>query len=133
MLNMQGRPKGGKMTEYLVCDPDEIVEGGRRVVQCGEREIGIFRVQGQLHAWHNSCPHRQGPVCQGRIYPRVIEPVDAAGQVRLLDYDEETRHLVCPWHGYEFNLETGRCNGTDRLRLFPVELRIVGKALYVVL
>lgn len=121
------------MTEYLVGDLDEIPDGGRKVVRCDDREIGVFRVNGQLHAWHNTCPHRQGPICQGHIYARVVEPVDDRGQVRLLQYDEADQHVVCPWHGYEFNLETGRCNGTDRLKLFRAEIKVVGQALYVVL
>ncbi len=121
------------MTEYLVCNEADIAEGRRKVVQCGHREIGIFRIKGQLHAWHNSCPHRQGPICQGHIYPRVVEPVDKQGQVRLLQYDEADQHLVCPWHGYEFNLETGRCNGTDRLKLFPAKITVRDGALYVLL
>lgn len=121
------------MAEYLVGDVDEIPEGGRKIVQCGDREIGIFRIKGALHAWHNSCPHRQGPVCQGHIYARVVEPLDEAGKVGLLQYDENEQHVVCPWHGYEFNLETGRCNGLERMKLFRAELKTVGKELYVIL
>ncbi|MBN8293268.1 Rieske (2Fe-2S) protein [Rhodobacter sp. NTK016B] len=120
------------MTDYLVCDESDIAEGGRRVVQCGQHEIGIFRIKGQLHAWHNICPHRQGPICQGHIYARVIEPVDERGQVRLLQYDEGDQHVVCPWHGYEFNLETGRCNGNDRMKLFRAEIAIRDGAIHVI-
>lgn len=119
------------MQEYLVGPADEIGEGERRVLRCGTREVGVFRVKGELRAWLNHCPHRQGPVCQGHLYPRVIEPVDEAGQVRLLDYDRDRMQVVCPWHGYEFDLETGRCNGLDRLALVPVRLRQDGGMLYV--
>jgi nitrite reductase (NADH) small subunit len=121
------------MTDYLVCDADDIAEGGRKVVQCGDREIGVFRIKGQLHAWHNLCPHRQGPICQGHIYARVVEPVDDRAQVRLLDYDQDHQHIACPWHGYEFNLETGLCNGTDRLKLFRAQVSVRDGAVYVTL
>lgn len=120
------------MAEFLVGPESEIPDGGRKVVACGEAEIGIFRVKGQLHAWHNSCPHRQGPICQGRIYPRVIEPVDENGEVRTLAYDEADQHLVCPWHGYEFNLETGRSPG-GRGRLRKAQLKLDEGQVYVVL
>lgn len=121
------------MTDYLVGRADAIAEGGRKVVLCGRREIGIFRIAGSLHAWHNMCPHRQGPICQGKIYPRVVEPVDEDGEVRLLQYDETRMQIACPWHGYEFDLVTGRCQGYDRLGLRRAELREENGDLYVVL
>ncbi|WP_309084688.1 Rieske (2Fe-2S) protein [Chelativorans sp.] len=120
------------MTEYLVGPESDIAEGGRKVVACGETEIGIFRVKGELLAWHNSCPHRQGPICQGRIYPRVVEPLDERGEVRTLAYDETTQHLVCPWHGYEFNLQTGRGQG-GRGSLRRARLKLEEGQIYVLL
>ena len=64
---------------YLVCRADELKDGDRRVMSCDGTEVGVFKVDGQLVAWHNECPHRQGPVCQGRIYKRVLEPIDGDG------------------------------------------------------
>jgi nitrite reductase/ring-hydroxylating ferredoxin subunit len=119
--------------DYHIGTTDEIAEGGRKVVRCGEEEVGVFRVRGDLVAWLNRCPHRQGPVCQGRIYSRVVEPVADDGTVRLLAYDEDRPHLVCPWHGYEFDLATGRSGGGGRLKLRRVELKVVGADVYVVL
>ena len=119
--------------EKFVVGPEaEIPEGGRKVVRCGEREIGIFRVKGELHAWHNRCPHRQGPVCQGRIFPRVVEPVDGEQNTRMLQYDETAMHLARPWHGYEFNVETGR-DITGRYGLRRVNLTIESETVYVLL
>ncbi len=57
----------GKVTDYA--------DGDRKVVDCGESEVGVFKVDGEFYAWHNRCAHRAGPVCQGRIMKRVIEPV----------------------------------------------------------
>lgn len=121
------------MGEYRVGSASEIPDGGRKVVQCGQFEIGIFRIRGDLVAWHNSCPHRQGPICQGRIYQRVVEPVDEKGEVRMLQYDEEHLHLVCPWHGYEFDLATGRNAAVRSMGLRKATLRQDGDELYVVL
>ena len=120
------------MAEYLVCPEEEIADGGRKVVASGDKEIGIFRVKGALHAWHNMCPHRQGPICQGRIYPEVVEPIDENCEVRTLQYNEANMHVACPWHGWEFNLETGR-NAISRYRLARAELAIREGQIYVVL
>lgn len=119
------------MQQYLVGPADDLAEGGRKVVRCGEREVGVFRVNGELRAWLNACPHRQGPICQGHLYPRVVEPVDDRGEVRLLDYDRDQMQVVCPWHGYEFDLDTGRCNGHPALALRSVQLTVVAGDIYV--
>ena len=119
------------MTEFRIGPADQIPEGGRLVVDCDGTEVGVFRVKGTLHAWHNTCPHRQGPICQGRLYAQVIEPVAADGTTRLLAYDEDVQHIVCPWHGYEFDLQTGRCQGRPTQRLRPAKLREEAGIVYV--
>ncbi|MCB1390128.1 MAG: Rieske 2Fe-2S domain-containing protein [Rhodobacteraceae bacterium] len=119
------------MREFQVGPGEAIAEGQRLVVDCDGVEVGIFRIGGRLVAWHNQCPHRQGPVCQGRIYARVIEPVAADGTTRLLAYDADEQHLVCPWHGYEFDLAEGRCQGREMMRLRPAPLREEGGVVYV--
>jgi nitrite reductase/ring-hydroxylating ferredoxin subunit len=37
----------------------------------------------------------------------------------------ENQVLQCPWHGWEFNLESGAplCGGKERLTLYPVTVR----------
>lgn len=118
---------------YLVGRKDEFEEGGRKVVSCDGTEIGVFMIDGELVAWHNQCPHRFGPVCQGRIYKRVLEPVGADGRVRELSYDQGTTNIVCTWHGYEFNLKTGVNQGSSKFRLRPAEVQEKDGEVYVVL
>lgn len=95
-----------------------IVEEGRVLVAVGEVEIGIFSVEGGLVAYENRCPHQGGPVCRGKVLARVTD--DAAG-VRS-EHLDGSADLSCPWHGWEYDLRTGRHIGTDRvgLRPFPV-------------
>jgi nitrite reductase (NADH) small subunit len=117
---------------YLVGRTDELTEGDRRVMSCDGVEVGVFRIDGALVAWHNECPHRQGPVCQGRIYKRVIEPIDSDGTVRALAYDENITNLVCSWHGYEFDLKTGVNQGHGKLRLRKAQVEEKDGQIYVV-
>jgi nitrite reductase/ring-hydroxylating ferredoxin subunit len=116
---------------YLVCRADELNDGDRRVVSCDGVEVGVFKVDGQFVAWHNECPHRQGPVCQGRIYQRVLEPIAGDGTVRALAYDERVTNIVCSWHGYEFDLKTGVNQGSDKIRLRQAKLEQKDGNLYV--
>jgi nitrite reductase (NADH) small subunit len=117
---------------YLVCRENELNDGDRRVMSCDGTEVGVFKVDGELVAWHNECPHRSGPVCQGRIYQRVIEPIADDGTVRTLDYDRNVTNIVCSWHGYEFDLKTGVNQGYDRIRLRKAKLEVKDGNVYVV-
>jgi nitrite reductase/ring-hydroxylating ferredoxin subunit len=101
------------------------------VVVCGEFEVGVFRIGDAFYAWHNRCAHRAGPVCQGRLMKRVLEPVADDMTVRTQEYDEAQSHIVCPWHGYEFNIKTGLNQGSDRLRLRKADLSIRDGEIYV--
>jgi nitrite reductase/ring-hydroxylating ferredoxin subunit len=92
----------------------------------------VFKVNGELVAWYNQCAHLQGPVCQGRIYAKVLEPVDANGHTRMLQYSETEKHIVCPWHGWEFSLTTGTHPGNPKARLRKAKLEVTDGHVYVV-
>jgi nitrite reductase (NADH) small subunit len=112
------------MKSFVVAQVGEIAEGDRRVISCDGVEIGVFNVDGELVAWYNQCAHRGGPICQGRIFHRVREPVDANGETRTLQHDPHDKNIVCPWHGWEFDLRTGRHPGGDRFALRRAKIEI---------
>jgi nitrite reductase (NADH) small subunit len=127
------KQRGAAMKSYPVGRVEEFAEGGRKVISCDGTEIGVFKIDGEFVAWYNQCSHRQGPVCQGRIYQKVIEPVDAEQRTRMLAFDENETHIACPWHGYEFSLKTGRHPGSSMHRLRPANLEIVDGEVHVLL
>ena len=75
------------MPEYSAGKVADYADGDRKVIDCGEFEVGVFRIGDEFFAWHNRCAHRAGPICQGRIMKRVIEPVAGDGTTRTLEYD----------------------------------------------
>ncbi|HEY7075268.1 MAG TPA: amidohydrolase family protein [Solirubrobacteraceae bacterium] len=82
--------------------------GARRLVETGGGvEIGVLRHDGAFYAYENVCVHQGGPACEGRIVGRVVEVHDAAGNYRGQRFDDGRPHLVCPWHGFEYDLRTG--------------------------
>jgi hypothetical protein len=39
--------KGNSRVKYKVAEPNELVEGGKRIVKVKEMELGLFLVKGQ--------------------------------------------------------------------------------------
>ena len=108
--------------ETVVCRLDELPPGQRRLVRVGALEVGVFNVDGELHALPNLCTHQFGPLCQGAISGTIVARAeDGFRRAWVLD----GRILICPWHGLEFDLATGRCLAHPRvkLRTYRVEVR----------
>ena len=115
----------GEMREINLGAASAFADPGRRVIEVGGREIGVFHLKGEFRAYENICPHMGGPVCQGRINPRVGEDIAADGRSRGLVFSTTATNVACPWHGYEFDILTGRHQGDASLRLRPVQVRVV--------
>ena len=99
------------MKEHLLCRRDDLPANGEaRDFECAGHTICVANSAGMLSALDNICIHRGGPLSQGMI---------------------ENGNIVCPWHGWAFDLGTG-CATHDvarRARRYP--LRIDGDAVYV--
>ena len=120
------------MAEIYVGREDEFEDRGRKVIASGDVEIGVFFVDGEFYAYENRCVHQGGPICQGRILNRVVEVLAEDKTSQGLAWSEEDVHVVCPWHGYEFNIKTGRHPGYKNARLRPFDVKVTGGEVYVV-
>jgi nitrite reductase (NADH) small subunit len=91
------------MARHVICSVDELPPGDRRIVELEGRSIGVFNVDGVFHAVRNRCPHKGAPLCLGLTKGMVTG-------ARPYEYDitREGEILRCPWHGWEFDLLTGR-------------------------
>lgn len=112
------------MAEVRVGRYEDLSDGDHKVFATGKREVGVFRIGERLFAWENHCPHAGGPICQGKIFPRVEEGLDEDKKSLGLRFSPR-KNIVCPWHGYEFDIETGVHPGDPgvRLRKIPVDVR----------
>ena len=100
--------------------------GERRIITVGGRSIGVFRIGDRFYGIRNRCPHHGGPLCLGRVGERV------AGDPGVYELTGR-RTLRCPWHGWEFDLETGVCldEATLRAAVYPARIedgRVLGQA-----
>ncbi|MGH3585097.1 MAG: Rieske (2Fe-2S) protein [Pseudonocardia sp.] len=111
----------------------DFAEGDRVLVPNGDYTIGVFRVDGTFRAYDNICLHQGGPVCEGRYFPLMTAVIDEGGRVLGERYDESEPHLVCPWHGWEYDLRTGEFCGDRRRSLRTRPVVVEGEDVYVVL
>ncbi len=113
------------MPDLYVGSEADFDERSRKVIVKDALEIGVFRVNGNFYAYENHCAHQGGPVCQGQLFQRVEENLAPDRTSLGMKFSEEHTHIVCPWHGYEYDIETGAfpANRKMRLRKFEVTLR----------
>lgn len=112
-----------------VAEPDALPSGGKLIVNVKGMEIGLFWIGDGYYAWLNVCPHAAAPVCAGPIRGTRLP-----SGVYDYRYGMEEQVLRCPWHGWEFDLKSGRhlAAGSDaKLRGYPVETDDSG--VYIVL
>ncbi len=105
--------------KVAVAKVGEIAPGERKLVSVAGRSIGLFNVNGTIVAVLNVCPHEAGPICRGRVGGTTLP--SPPGEYR---WGRDGEILACPWHGWEFDLRTGRALAHDRkhLRLYPVSI-----------
>lgn len=73
------------------------------IVKIKGKEIGVFHEDGKWYAIKNSCPHKQAPLCEGTVSGTMIP-----SKVCEFRFGMEGTVLRCPWHGWEFDLNTGK-------------------------
>lgn len=76
------------MSEFVrICGKADLPAKGEVCeVVAGDKTLCVANIGGLIRAVDNVCPHRQGPLGQGIV---------------------EHGKVVCPWHGWAFDLETG--------------------------
>lgn len=104
--------------EHQVGDAEEVRREGCRLVEVNGRTVGVISIDDEFFAVHDRCPHMGASMCRGTVSGTFL----AAGAHELV-YGRHDRVIRCPWHGWEFDLETGRsllepdCVG---LKVYPV-------------
>ena len=106
----------------LIAGAAQLGEGERLLATVNGREVGVFRIHGELRAWENRCPHQRGPVCTGILIGRTELVLADDKTVVREERSEDVIHIACPWHGWEFDIDTGVCWALPIARLRAVEI-----------
>ncbi|MEO1016304.1 MAG: Rieske (2Fe-2S) protein [Pseudomonadota bacterium] len=109
------------MTRHVVARADDIPVGERKCVTASGRELVVFNVDGEYFALFNHCPHRGARLSSGRLVGSVV-----SSGYGSYDLTSQGYTLRCPWHGWEFDLRTGRsyCDA-DRVKARRFEVQEV--------
>lgn len=91
------------MTRHVICKTSELAQGQRRIVTLAGRSIAVFNIAGKYHALRNVCPHQNAPLCEGTITGTTCPA--PPGEYR---WTQAGCIIRCPWHGWEFDITTGR-------------------------
>lgn len=112
------------MAKHVIAPLRDFPAGSRRLVDVKGRAIVVFNVNGEFFALANRCPHQGGSLVQGHLVG-LIE----ASEPGCYRYSRRGEIIRCPWHGWEFDLRTGKswCE-PDRVRARQFSVSIAAGA-----
>lgn len=97
------------------------------VVSIGRRELVLVRWGERVYALKNVCPHQTQSFNGGAVHSR-IEPTGRPGEITI---DPGRPILTCPWHHWEYDIQTGRCPVDTKLRVRAYDVTIHGDRVLV--
>lgn len=95
-----------------VAKVSDLTSGESMCVEVAGNLIALFNLGGEYYALDNTCPHRGGPLSEGRL-------------------DETARTVQCPWHGWMFNCVTGVSPNIPVARVQKFDVKVEGDEILV--
>ena len=112
------------MREVNIGAASEFSDPGRKIVGFPGFEVAVFKLDGEFFAYLNLCPHMGGPACQGKMIAKVEEIIAEDRTSKGMAFSKTRMHVICPWHGYEFDIRTGVHPGNARARLRKINVTV---------
>jgi len=92
------------MSDFLkVAKMADLAPGSCMTVSAGGKDVALFNVGGTVVALDNTCLHRGGPLGEGILEGDVV---------------------TCPWHGWQYKVETGENLRDSNIKVatYPVQV-----------
>jgi nitrite reductase (NADH) small subunit len=82
----------------------EVPVGTIHEIQMAGKAVALANVAGKFYAINNTCLHRGGPLGQGSLEGKIV---------------------TCPWHGWEYDVTTGKValNPSEGVACYATEVR----------
>jgi len=93
-----------------VCKTADVKEGCGRSIEINGKPLALFNVDGGFYAINDVCGHRGGPLGEGELDGKTV---------------------ICPWHGWRYNVTTGENELVPDLPTEKYELKIEGEDILV--
>ena len=98
------------MAKVKVASIHDIPEGEVRKVEANGIEIALSHVDGAFHAVQHQCPHKGGPLGEGFLEGGVLN---------------------CPWHGWRFDVTTGKSKYYEKIKIKTFPVSVQGEDVFV--
>jgi 3-phenylpropionate/trans-cinnamate dioxygenase ferredoxin component len=99
------------MAQYVkVAKVDDLKPGTGTLAVVNGTRIALFNCDGAIYAIKGSCPHMGGELWEGLL----------AGDI-----------VTCPWHGWRFNVKTGKNPTTEVVGVRTYDVKVDGGEVYV--
>ena len=103
LLGVIDEPEAGSSVDVPICGSADLPVGTARHVKVGKSDIAVVRTEAGVFALSNVCRHAFGPLADGFV-------------------DGHT--LVCPWHGWRYDVRDGRTDHPNAdVRTYPTSER----------
>ncbi|GIP33325.1 Rieske (2Fe-2S) protein [Paenibacillus sp. J2TS4] len=108
------------MAVHYVLETGDVPEGGHVIVNVEGRDIGVYHIDGEYYALYNYCPHQGAPLCAGMVCGTTMP-----SEVYEYEFGRAGEIVRCPWHGWEFEIKTGKSLISDKIRAksYKVEVK----------
>ena len=93
-----------------VCKVDRIAEKCANIISLSGERVAVFRYDGKVSAISNACQHQNGPLGEGRIIDGCV---------------------TCPWHGYQYQPESGAAPPPFKEKIPTFRVKIVKGSVFV--
>ena len=88
-----------------VCKTADVKKGCGRSIEINGKPLALFNVDGGFYAINDVCGHRGGPLGEGELDGKTV---------------------ICPWHGWRYNVTTGENELVPALPTEKFEVQIQG-------
>ncbi len=93
-----------------VAKVSELLPGHSKAVQVAGKTIALHRGADGICATDNVCPHKGGPLAEGALNDNVV---------------------TCPWHGWRFDVKTGKNPEGMPIQIQCYEVKVEGDEIQV--